>query len=103
MLLNCGGVRAVVTEDKCLLFEPASPASRKFLEIVVPKIQSAGERGGGSGVGRVRGLTGEWLGGWWVEAVGCCRIHCLEITDCCESVRGGRWQQAAQICPAPTQ
>ena len=42
MLLNCGGVRAVVTEDKCLLFEPASPASRKFLEIVVPKIQSAG-------------------------------------------------------------
>lgn len=42
VLLNIGGVRAVVTEDKCLLFEPNSPSSRKFLEIVMPKIQAAG-------------------------------------------------------------
>lgn len=42
VLLNIGGVRAVVTDSKCLLFEPASPSSRKFLEIVMPKIQSAG-------------------------------------------------------------
>ena len=34
---------AVVTQDKCLLFEPNSPSSRKFLEIVMPKIQAAGE------------------------------------------------------------
>ena len=57
VLLNCGGVRAVVTEDKCLLFEPTSPASRKFLEIVVPKIQSAG--------GRAGGRAGGWAGGCW--------------------------------------
>lgn len=41
VLLNIGGVRAVVTQDKCLLFEPNSPSSRKFLEIVMPKIQAA--------------------------------------------------------------
>ncbi|PSC71249.1 Mg2+ transporter [Micractinium conductrix] len=41
VLLNIGGVRAVVTGDKCLLFEPGSPSSRKFLEIVMPKIQAA--------------------------------------------------------------
>ncbi|KAL4420840.1 hypothetical protein ABPG75_010496 [Micractinium tetrahymenae] len=41
VLLNIGGVRAVVTEDKCLLFEPNSPSSRKFLEVVMPKIQAA--------------------------------------------------------------
>lgn len=34
---------AVVTQDKCLLFEPNSPSSRKFLEIVMPKIQAAGQ------------------------------------------------------------
>ena len=44
VLLNIGGVRAVVTGDKCLLFEPGSPSSRKFLEIVMPKIQAAGGR-----------------------------------------------------------
>lgn len=32
----------MVTQDKCLLFEPNSPSSRKFLEIVMPKIQAAG-------------------------------------------------------------
>lgn len=44
MLLNIGGVRAVVTDSKCLLFEPGSPSSRKFLEIVMPKIQASGGR-----------------------------------------------------------
>jgi hypothetical protein len=43
VLLNIGGVRALITEDKCLLFEPSSPSSRKFLEIVMPKIQAACE------------------------------------------------------------
>lgn len=41
VLLNIGGVRAVITDDKCLLFEPGSPSSRKFLEIVMPKISAA--------------------------------------------------------------
>lgn len=44
VLLNIGGVRALITEDKCLLFEPSSPSSRKFLDIVMPKIQAACER-----------------------------------------------------------
>lgn len=76
MLLNIGGVRAVVTEDKCLLFEPNSPSSRKFLEIVMPKIQAAGggrRRGGGLtwlGVGAsevgASALCAGWAVGQWL-------------------------------------
>jgi hypothetical protein len=45
VLINIGGVRAVLTADRCLLFEPASSASRRFLELVTPRLQaSAAER-----------------------------------------------------------
>ena len=33
VLVNVGGVRAIITADRCLLFEPGSAASRKFLEV----------------------------------------------------------------------
>jgi hypothetical protein len=31
--------RTIIRADKCLLFEPNSPCSRKFLDIVVPRLQ----------------------------------------------------------------
>ena len=33
--------RAVITADKCLLFEPSSPSSRKFLDLVTPKLHAS--------------------------------------------------------------
>ena len=54
ILINIGGVRAVITGDKCLLFEPQSPSSRKFLEMVAPRLRSSlatRGRGGGDGGG----------------------------------------------------
>lgn len=45
MLINIGGVRAVITGDRCLLFEPDSTSSRKFMELVTPRLQgSAAQR-----------------------------------------------------------
>ena len=41
VLVNIGGIRAIITADKCLLFEPSSGPSRKFLEVVLPKLQSS--------------------------------------------------------------
>jgi len=41
VLINIGGVRAVITADKCLLFEPASSSCRKFMELVLPKLQDS--------------------------------------------------------------
>ncbi|GAB4819983.1 hypothetical protein N2152v2_007029 [Parachlorella kessleri] len=41
VLINIGGIRAVITADKCLLFEPSSPSSRKFLETVTPKLMAS--------------------------------------------------------------
>lgn len=41
VLVNVGGVRAIITADRCLLFEPTSPSSRKFMELVLPKLQSS--------------------------------------------------------------
>ncbi|GLI68861.1 hypothetical protein VaNZ11_013406 [Volvox africanus] len=42
LLLNLGGVRAIVTAEKALLFEPNSATTRKFLEVVLPRIQTHG-------------------------------------------------------------
>eukprot|EP00879_Flechtneria_rotunda_P025525 GHRR01027126.1.p1 GENE.GHRR01027126.1~~GHRR01027126.1.p1 ORF type:complete len:365 (+),score=105.54 GHRR01027126.1:246-1340(+) len=45
LLLNLGGIRAIVTADKALLFEPASSNTRKLLDTLVPRLQaSAGQR-----------------------------------------------------------
>jgi hypothetical protein len=41
LLINLGGVRAIIGANKCLLFEPASVSSTKFLEILVPRLQAA--------------------------------------------------------------
>lgn len=68
LLINLGGVRAIIGASKCLLFEPASVSSRKFLDILAPRLQAAagareeaslleaaaGGAGGGWG-GRIRG------------------------------------------------
>lgn len=44
LLVNMGGVRAIISAGKCLLFEPNSSSSRRFLELVTPRLQSnAGE------------------------------------------------------------
>lgn len=40
VLLCMGGVRAIVTADKALLFEPQLDASRKFIEVVLQHMQS---------------------------------------------------------------
>ncbi|KAK9843496.1 hypothetical protein WJX81_005929, partial [Elliptochloris bilobata] len=40
LLINLGGVRAIVAAKKCLLFEPASASSRKFLEVAAPRLQA---------------------------------------------------------------
>lgn len=37
-LLNC---RAIITAHNCLLFEPATPQSKKFLEIVTPRLTAS--------------------------------------------------------------
>ncbi|GLC35801.1 hypothetical protein PLESTB_000495700 [Pleodorina starrii] len=42
LLLNLGGVRAIVTAEKALLFEPLSATTRKFLEVVLPRLQTHG-------------------------------------------------------------
>ncbi|KAG2442877.1 hypothetical protein HXX76_002956 [Chlamydomonas incerta] len=42
LLLNLGGVRAIVTAEKALLFEPNSATTRKFLEVVAPRLQTHG-------------------------------------------------------------
>jgi Mg2+ and Co2+ transporter CorA len=50
ILINIGGVRAFLTVDRVLLFEPYSKASKKFVEILCTKLNfsnSSGERGGG--------------------------------------------------------
>eukprot|EP00878_Enallax_costatus_P009886 GHUV01010323.1.p1 GENE.GHUV01010323.1~~GHUV01010323.1.p1 ORF type:complete len:671 (+),score=155.93 GHUV01010323.1:200-2212(+) len=45
LLLNLGGIRAIVTAEKALLFEPASNNTRKLLDTLVPRLQaSAGQR-----------------------------------------------------------
>jgi Mg2+ and Co2+ transporter CorA len=41
VLINIGGVRAVITADKCLLFEPSSTSCGKFMELVLPKLQNS--------------------------------------------------------------
>lgn len=38
VLINVGGVRALITADICLLFEPSSEASRKLVEVVTPRL-----------------------------------------------------------------
>ncbi|KXZ56683.1 hypothetical protein GPECTOR_1g615 [Gonium pectorale] len=42
LLLNLGGVRAIVTAEKALLLEPNSATSRKFLEVTMPRLQTHG-------------------------------------------------------------
>ncbi|KAF5836253.1 hypothetical protein DUNSADRAFT_6205 [Dunaliella salina] len=44
LLLCLGGVRAIVTAEKALLFEPNSPATRRFIETMVPHLQSKVEQ-----------------------------------------------------------
>lgn len=36
-----GGCRAIIARDQLLLFEPNSPSSRKFLEIVTPRLAAS--------------------------------------------------------------
>ena len=38
-MLSCG--RSVIRADKCLLFEPNSVCSQKFLDILCPRLQAA--------------------------------------------------------------
>ena len=45
LLINLGGVRAIIGANKCLLFEPASVSSTKFLEILVPRCRRPPRRG----------------------------------------------------------
>ncbi len=40
LLVNMGGVRAIISGGKCLLFEPNSSSSRRFLELVTPRLQT---------------------------------------------------------------
>lgn len=40
ILINIGGLRAVISADRCLLFEPYSRASKKFVEIICPRLLS---------------------------------------------------------------
>lgn len=40
LLVNMGGVRAIISAGKCLLFEPNSSSSRRFLELVTPRLQT---------------------------------------------------------------
>lgn len=44
VLINVGGVRAIITADRCLLFEPDSVNSRKLLETVAPRLHSSALR-----------------------------------------------------------
>lgn len=41
ILINIGGIRAIITADRCLLFEPYSSSSKKFVEIVCPRLLSS--------------------------------------------------------------
>jgi hypothetical protein len=41
VLINVGGVRAIMTAERCLLFEPESLAARRFVEHLVPRLQAA--------------------------------------------------------------
>lgn len=70
VVLNLGGIRAIVTADKALLFEPSSACTRKFLDIVVPRLQSAAgarimaglQRGGpGAGPGSSSGSSVDYV------------------------------------------
>lgn len=49
VLLCLGGVRAILTAEKALLFEPQLPASRKFLEVVLQHMQTRQQPGPGRG------------------------------------------------------
>jgi magnesium transporter len=44
LLLNLGGIRAIVDADKALLFEPNSANTRKLLDTIVPRLQAAVNR-----------------------------------------------------------
>lgn len=46
-----GTRRAIVTAEKALLFEPAAPATRRFLDTVVPHLEMKAEQRGNSGNG----------------------------------------------------
>lgn len=41
LLVSLGGIRVIATSEKALLFEPDSPCTRKFLDIVVPRLQAS--------------------------------------------------------------
>lgn len=43
ILINIGGVRAFLTAEKCLLFEPYSKSSKKFVEILCTKLRTDAE------------------------------------------------------------
>ena len=38
ILINLGGVRAIITSERCLLFEPYSQSSKKFVEILCSRL-----------------------------------------------------------------
>ncbi|CAG9467359.1 unnamed protein product [Pedinophyceae sp. YPF-701] len=46
LLINVGGVRIITSAEKALLFEPTSTSSRRFLELVLPKLRSADRQRG---------------------------------------------------------
>ena len=41
VLVNIGGVRAIITADKCSIFEPSSVSSKRFINAVMRKIEDA--------------------------------------------------------------
>ncbi|GFH14099.1 uncharacterized protein HaLaN_10087 [Haematococcus lacustris] len=44
LLLCLGGVRAIVTAEKALLFEPASAASQRFMDTIVPHLEAKADQ-----------------------------------------------------------
>ena len=52
ILINIGGVRAFLTVERVLLFEPHSQSSKKFVEILCAKLKYSHGPGGGQGIGK---------------------------------------------------
>jgi hypothetical protein len=53
ILINIGGVRAFLTMERVLLFEPHSQSSKKFVEILCAKLKYSHSPGGGQGIGKL--------------------------------------------------
>jgi len=53
ILINIGGIRAFLTMERVLLFEPHSQSSKKFVEILCAKLKYSHSPGGGQGIGKL--------------------------------------------------